>query len=430
MKPMTQDVRNPLFTLGILTALIGLLSAGCSSSDPEAGVVRSVAIAGTVTDDRTTEKAEDTSGTVTVAEIPIQFQGLWDSNVEGCSGHHGEGRLSLEPDSIAFYESNGPVTEVAIHGESKITVHAELFSEGTTFVSVKTFELSDDRSSLTDTDTGFVRYRCPDGTAASKSESARGDVVVRTAKAGEDTFAVEENSPVVTAAQAGEDAFAVKDRPQTTVARTVTPLDIDIEIGMPYSEARERILQQGWIPQEGPEPSPYGGERVLYEAGFTEVDSCSGTGLGSCLFYFSHPELTGPNEEKILRVRTNGGTSRPEIAEWSTAYYSGTPPTTAVVAEIPVPFQGTWDFREGGCSMGYGEGRLSLEPDYVKYYESSGPVTEVVTQGDSRITIYAELFGEGSYYTGITTFELSEDGLSLTNVTTDNPLVWSRCSDN
>ena len=238
----------------------------------------------------------------------------------------------------------------------------------------------------------------------------------------------------MSATQAGEDTFAVKNRSGTTVARTVTPFDIDIEIGMPYAEARELILQQGWVPQEGPEPGPYGGERVLYEAGFTEVESCSGTGLGSCLFYFSRPEPIGSNEEKILRVRTNGGASRPEIAEWSTAYYSGTRPTTAVntavVAEIPVQFQGTWDFREGGCSMRYGEGRLSLEPDYVRYYESSGPVMEVVTQGDSRITIYSELFGEGSYYTGITTFELSEDGLSLTNVTTDNPLVWSRCSDN
>ncbi|MDY6937347.1 MAG: hypothetical protein SWY16_06745 [Cyanobacteriota bacterium] len=308
---MTKNIRRPLLTLGILTAFIGFLSAGCSSSDAEAGIVRSVAISETVTDNNTSEIAGDTSDAV-----------------------------------------------------------------------------------------------------APQSEPIRGDV------------------SVVWAAEAGEDAFAIEDRSGTTIAQTATPNDLVFEMGMPYAEARERILQQGWVPEEGPEPGPYGGERALYEAGFTEVDSCSGTGLGPCLFYFSHPERTGPNEENILRVLTYGGSSRPEIADWSTHHNSGTPSTNAVVAEIPVQFQGTWDAGVEPCSMPYSDGRMSMESDYITFYESSGPVTEVVIHTESKITIYSELFGEGEYYTNVRTLELSDDGSFLTDPTIDYDIAWSRCSDN
>ncbi|MBE9063088.1 hypothetical protein [cf. Phormidesmis sp. LEGE 11477] len=230
--------------------------------------------------------------------------------------------------------------------------------------------------------------------------------------------------PAVSATEAGEDAGAVEDRSQTAVDNTV-----DIEMGMPYAEARARIIQQGWVPEAGPEPGPYGGERALYDEGYTEVDSCSGTGLGPCLFYFSHPERTGPNEENVLRVGTNGGSSRPEIAGWST--YVGTTAAaatnTALVSEIPAQFQGKWDAGIEGCTVPYSDGRLLLEPRRIQFYESSGPVVEVIAQGESEITVYAELFSEGTSFSKTSTFQLSDDRMSLSDPASG--IVWYRCPD-
>ncbi|NJN72695.1 MAG: hypothetical protein HC799_07730 [Limnothrix sp. RL_2_0] len=94
--------------------------------------------------------------------IPVSFHGKWDMSLEGCSIQGSDGRLVIEANRIQFYESSGPVTEVYVQGDSQITVTGEMSSEGMTEVDTRVFQLSGDRSTLTDVgDYNVVRYRCP-----------------------------------------------------------------------------------------------------------------------------------------------------------------------------------------------------------------------------------------------------------------------------
>ena len=94
--------------------------------------------------------------------IPVQFRGLWNASTDECSIPYSQGRLEVKGDQISFYESSGPVEDVTSRGEYEVTVKAALMSEGTPFTKTVTFQLSEDYSTLTDKDAGFVRYRCPD----------------------------------------------------------------------------------------------------------------------------------------------------------------------------------------------------------------------------------------------------------------------------
>ncbi|MEM8504876.1 MAG: hypothetical protein AAF716_17185 [Cyanobacteria bacterium P01_D01_bin.1] len=226
--------------------------------------------------------------------------------------------------------------------------------------------------------------------------------------------------PVVSAAEAGEDAFEVEDHS----GAAATP--VNIEVGMPYAEARSRIMQQGWVPD--PQPAPeYGVENAFHERGFTEVESCAGTGLGPCIFYFIHPERTAPNQENVLRVNTTGGASHPNISGWDTYHFSETlsaPSSDTTLTEIPVRFRGEWNPDLDSCYAEYSDGRLSIEPDYVRFYDSAGPVIRVIKQGTDQVLVTTELASEGTTYESEHTFTLSNNDTALS---TDMSLVRYRC---
>lgn len=97
-------------------------------------------------------------------EVPTQFQGTWNLDLESCSSGRGDGRLVIMPDSIRHYASAGPFTEVVIHSDSEITVMAELTESGypPSFVRTDSYQLSDDHSELTDVESGITRKKCPD----------------------------------------------------------------------------------------------------------------------------------------------------------------------------------------------------------------------------------------------------------------------------
>ncbi|MGB7087622.1 MAG: hypothetical protein WBD47_18830 [Phormidesmis sp.] len=232
--------------------------------------------------------------------------------------------------------------------------------------------------------------------------------------------------PIVSATEAGEDAFAVEDH--STAAHSAAATPINIEIGMPYTEARSRIIQQGWVPDPQPLPGPYGVENAFHEIGFTEVESCAGTGLGPCLFYFTHPDRTGLDEENVLRVGTNGGASHPNISGWETYHFSETaaaaPPSNATTTEIPAQFRGEWNPDLDDCYASHIDGRLILESNYVRFDDSFGPVTKAVMLGDDQVVVSTELSSEGSTYGQDHTFNLSDDGSSLN---TSTGIVRYRC---
>lgn len=94
--------------------------------------------------------------------IPIQFRGLWNFSPDECSIPYSQGRLQIQGDQLSFYESSGPVTEVTSRGDYEVTASAEMSGEGEIYTNTYTFQLSENYSSITHTETGVVRYRCPD----------------------------------------------------------------------------------------------------------------------------------------------------------------------------------------------------------------------------------------------------------------------------
>lgn len=204
-------------------------------------------------------------------------------------------------------------------------------------------------------------------------------------------------------------------------------LAIDLEVGMQYADARARLLKKGWVPVEAPEPGPYGVERMAYDAGFTEVAGCAGTGFGQCRFDFIHP-----GEQKSLAVITYGG-SRLEVGGWNVQPFSSaeaaTPadrsPVAQVQSVIPMQFQGEWNFSLDGCGVPSSDGRLVIGLNRIEFYESSGAVLEVVTKGDLEILVTSEYASEGEIYTETDSFQLSSDRSVLTH--SDANVVRYRC---
>jgi hypothetical protein len=196
---------------------------------------------------------------------------------------------------------------------------------------------------------------------------------------------------------------------------------VDLESGMQYADARARLIEQGWVPAEGPDPGPYGVERMAYDAGFTEVAACAGTGTGQCRFDFFHP-----GEQKSLAVITYGG-SKLEVGDWSVQTAASTeaeaPANSGSVAQvqsvIPAQFQGRWDRDLENCDVPYSTGQLTFGLDQIDGYESFGMVQEVIAQGDSKITVTAEARSEGETFTRTSSYELSSDRSTLTHIETD-----------
>lgn len=204
---------------------------------------------------------------------------------------------------------------------------------------------------------------------------------------------------------------------------------IDLEVGMQYADARDRLLKKGWVPVEAADPGLYGVERMAYDAGFTEVAGCAGTGLGQCRFDFIHP-----GEQQSLSVITYGG-SKLEVAGWNVQPFSSPEaakptdrtPVAQVQSVIPMQFQGEWNSGLQGCGVPHSDGRLLIGLNRIEFYESFGTVLEVVTQGDLKMMVTSEYASEGETYTETDSFELSSDRSALTH--SDTNVVRYRCSN-
>jgi hypothetical protein len=92
--------------------------------------------------------------------------------------------------------------------------------------------------------------------------------------------------------------------PMTTPATPTKIVDarssLPLKTGMSYETARRVILKAGWQPNLTGEKN-LGDRRVkaLYDAGYPEVEDCSGTGLAPCLFTFTNAR------GEMLSVSTN-----------------------------------------------------------------------------------------------------------------------------
>ncbi|MEM9218038.1 MAG: hypothetical protein AAGD25_27315 [Cyanobacteria bacterium P01_F01_bin.150] len=136
-----------------------------------------------------------------------------------------------------------------------------------------------------------------------------------------------------------------------------------------------------------------------------------------------------------VKVGLTYGSSRPEVADWNLPTSPGTASTSTVIevaavqSTIPNQFQGLWNASLAECSNPNSDGRLLVEADRLRFYDSSGPVTEVIVQSDLEATVSVELSGEGSTWTNVNTLELSGDRNSLTILSDGFESVRYRCPD-
>lgn len=128
-----------------LLLLLGLVAAGVSSGD--------------------NATAAELQGV-----IPERFRGEWQDSRHPCgSPINTETRLLLQAGTVSFYESGGPAIAVVTSGTSELALITALAGEGQTWLDLRRFLLSPDKSTLTDVthaggpdqDKPFVRKRCP-----------------------------------------------------------------------------------------------------------------------------------------------------------------------------------------------------------------------------------------------------------------------------
>lgn len=96
--------------------------------------------------------------------------------------------------------------------------------------------------------------------------------------------------------------------------------------------------------------------------------------------------------------------------------------------DVPQAFQGVWQADLEQCSSQASEARLEIGPKQIQFYESQGPIKEVVSDGKTTLKVKVELSGEGETWLSEREFQLSEDRNTLTAISDDNAFARYRCS--
>ena len=100
---------------------------------------------------------------------------------------------------------------------------------------------------------------------------------------------------------------------------------------------------------------------------------------------------------------------------------------SAEVTTTPEQFQGRWAGRAADCGRP-AESSLAITADSVNFYASRGRVLAVDVMKDREIEVLLESAGEGQVWRQTRRFKLSEDGQSLTDLTTEGRVVRGRCT--
>ncbi|HZV19640.1 MAG TPA: hypothetical protein VFF84_13195 [Sphingobium sp.] len=96
---------------------------------------------------------------VTAARIPTAFQGAWSGSRATCGKPGDDSRLSVQGDSLIFYESVGRVTSVQRLDANRVRISADYNGEGDRWSDSATLALDEDGNRLTIGQTR--RVRCP-----------------------------------------------------------------------------------------------------------------------------------------------------------------------------------------------------------------------------------------------------------------------------
>lgn len=179
--------------------------------------------------------------------------------------------------------------------------------------------------------------------------------------------------------------------------------------GMPYQEARKLLIQQGWQPNLLGEPPDVRDPAVkeLFDFGYYEVKSCSGTGLGPCRF-----EFTNQAGELLVVSAITGGAENIKRQVWrwfiEEKNDNNQQSTSSPSNQASLPFVGTRGFNFlGGSGTAY---TITIEAD-----------------GTTIVKLHGT-FGSSVEYSGkFTNPIIFEDGLGLLF---KNNRIYSLTADN
>jgi hypothetical protein len=87
---------------------------------------------------------------------------------------------------------------------------------------------------------------------------------------------------------------------------------------------------------------------------------------------------------------------------------------TAGADLIPTPFTGEWNTDLAACGTGLNDSRLRITASEMHFYESTGKVTKVKSEGPRVISVTASFAGEGERWTNTEKMTLSPSGAELT----------------
>lgn len=139
----------------------------------------------------------------------------------------------------------------------------------------------------------------------------------------------------------------------------------------------------------------------------------------------SSPSLESPRTESP----STGNAVVPEQPEKTTDTANSTLAQVKPYQEVPQAFQGVWQADLEQCGSQVSETRLEISPKQIQFYESQGPIQEVVSDGQTTLKVKVELSGEGETWLTEREFQLSDDQNTLTAIGGDTPLVRYRCSN-
>ena len=98
---------------------------------------------------------------------------------------------------------------------------------------------------------------------------------------------------------------------------------------------------------------------------------------------------------------------------------------------VPAAFLGDWNSKMEDCDTGYNDSALSIDPRWIRFYESGGPIIAVVLKGKTTLTLIARLTSaedEKTIWDAPMQFELSSNGAVLKDTTTqDRNMTRYKC---
>ncbi|WP_041660451.1 hypothetical protein [Acaryochloris marina] len=138
------------------------------------------------------------------------------------------------------------------------------------------------------------------------------------------------------------------------------------------------------------------------------------------------PDTSSTNSESLSSESPSPGNAlEPEQSETSA---NTTLAQVKQYEDVPQAFQGVWQADLEQCNSQASETRLEIGPNQIQFYESQGPIKEVVSDGKTTLKVKVELSGEGETWLSEREFQLSEDRNTLSAISDDNAFARYRCS--